>query len=77
MLEIERGGGIPIYQQIYEQIKADILSGNLPEGFRMTSIRTLANELRVGRNSVESACDQLVLEGYTTALPALAIRSTG
>lgn len=69
MLKIERGGGVPIYQQIYEQIKDDILSGNLPEGFRITSTRRLAEELRVGRNSVESAYDQLVLEGYITANP--------
>lgn len=69
MLKIERNSGIPIYQQIYEQIKADILSGNLPEGFRMTSTRMLADELRVGRNSVESAYDQLVLEGYMSAVP--------
>lgn len=69
MLKIERSSGVPIYQQIYEQIKADILSGNLPEGFRMTSTRMLANELRVGRNSVESAYDQLVLEGYIAAIP--------
>lgn len=69
MLNIERSSGIPIYQQIYEQIKADILSGNLPEGFRMTSTRTLAKELQVGRNSVESAYDQLVLEGYITSVP--------
>ena len=69
MLKIERGNGFPIYQQIYEQIKADILSGNLPKGFRITSTRTLASELQVGRNSVESAYDQLVLEGYITAVP--------
>lgn len=69
MLKIERNGGVPIYQQIYEQIKADILSGNLPENFRITSTRRLAEELRVGRNSVESAYDQLVLEGYITAIP--------
>lgn len=69
MLKIERSNGIPIYQQIYEQIKADILSGDLPEGFRMTSTRMLADELRVGRNSVESAYDQLVLEGYLSAVP--------
>lgn len=69
MLKIERGSGVPIYQQIYEQIKADILSGDLPEGFRMTSTRTLAKELQVGRNSVESAYDQLVLEGYIAAVP--------
>lgn len=69
MLKIERGGNLPIYQQIYEQIKADILSGNLPKGFRITSTRTLAKELYVGRNSVENAYEQLALEGYITSIP--------
>ena len=69
MLKIERGSGVPIYQQIYKQIKADILSGNLPDSFRITSTRMLAKELRVGRNSVESAYEKLVLEGYIAAIP--------
>lgn len=30
MLYIDRGSNIPIYQQIYEQMKRDIISGNLP-----------------------------------------------
>ena len=69
MLKIERGGNLPIYQQIYEQIKADILSGNLPKGFCITSTRALAKELHVGRNSVENAYEQLALEGYITGIP--------
>lgn len=69
MLLIERNSNVPIYQQIYNQIKADILSGNLPEGLRITSTRMLATELKVGRNSVENAYEQLALEGYITGIP--------
>lgn len=68
MLKINRKSKLPIYQQIYEQIKNDILSGNIPEGSRITSTRALANELQVGRNSVENAYTQLVLEGYITSI---------
>lgn len=69
MIYIDRNSKLPIYQQIYEQIKSDILSGNLPEGLRITSTRSLAYDLKVGRNSVESAYEQLVLEGYITGIP--------
>lgn len=69
MLYIDRESNIPIYMQIYEQMKRDILSGNLPVKSRITSTRALATELHVGRNSVENAYDQLRLEGYITSTP--------
>lgn len=68
MLHIEHKNKKPIYQQIYEQIKHDILMGNLPIGARLTSTRVLAKELLIGRNTVESAYAQLVLEGYITSV---------
>lgn len=69
MFNIQRDNNVPIYQQIYEQIKYDILLGNLPEGSRLNSIRVLASEIQVSRNSVENAYGQLVLEGYITSSP--------
>lgn len=69
MLQINRNAKIPIYQQIYEQVKQDILIGNIPKGSRITSTRVLASELHVGRNSVENAYEQLKLEGYIKSIP--------
>ncbi|MEG6521795.1 MocR-like pyridoxine biosynthesis transcription factor PdxR [Desulfotomaculum sp. 1211_IL3151] len=68
MLHIEHENQKPIYQQIYEQIKHDILMGNLPIGTRIISTRALARELQIGRNTVENAYAQLVLEGYITSV---------
>ncbi len=68
MLHIDHESQKPIYHQIYEQIKHDILKGNLPIGTRITSTRSLASELHVGRNTVENAYAQLVLEGYITSV---------
>lgn len=68
MLHIDHKSQKPIYHQIYEQIKHDILKGNLPIGTRLTSTRSLASELHVGRNTVENAYAQLVLEGYITSV---------
>lgn len=69
MLYINRKSRLPIYQQIYDQLKKDILNGSLPTGSQATSTRALAKELQVGRNSIESAYDQLVLEGYFSSVP--------
>ena len=69
MLHLDPAGKSPFYRQIYEQIKQDILSGLLPGGTRLTSTRTLAKDLQAGRNTVENAYTQLVLEGYVTAVP--------
>lgn len=69
MLHLDPEAKSPFYRQIYEQIKQDILSGILPGGMRLTSTRTLAKDLQAGRNTVENAYAQLVLEGYVTALP--------
>ena len=52
MLYIDSECKIPFYMQIYEHIKRDILSGNMPVETRIPSTRALANELHVGRNSV-------------------------
>lgn len=68
MLHIYHESQKPIYQQIYEQIKHDILMGNLPIGTRIASTRALARELQIGRNTVENAYAQLMLEGYITSV---------
>lgn len=54
----------PIYQQLYDYLRAAILSGQIPIGTQMPSTRALASELGVSRNTVLSAYDQLFAEGY-------------
>jgi GntR family transcriptional regulator/MocR family aminotransferase len=51
-------------RQIYEHLRAQILTGALPSGSRMVSTRHLAGELGVSRNVVLNAFDQLLAEGY-------------
>lgn len=69
MLHLDAAADAPLYQQIYDQLKHDILSGALPQGMRLPSIRALARELRAGKNTVENAYAQLALEGYVAVLP--------
>lgn len=59
----------PIYDQIYETFRGQILSGVLEPGTRLPATRKLALELAVSRNTVDNAYQQLVMEGYVTAHP--------
>ncbi len=58
---------IPLYEQIYEYIKADIRNGKIPCGEKLPSTRALAKYLEVSRSTVELAYDQLLAEGYVEA----------
>ncbi|HBD63405.1 MAG TPA: PLP-dependent aminotransferase family protein [Clostridiales bacterium] len=69
MIYINGKSELPIYQQIYEQIKEDIVKGVLIEGDKLTSTRSLAKELCVSRNTVENSYFQLSIEGYVESLP--------
>lgn len=57
----------PLYRQIYDALRRDILQGLLPGGQRLAATRTLAADLSVSRNTVLEAIEQLVAEGYLTS----------
>ncbi len=54
----------PIYEQIFTQIKAHILSGTLEPGQALPSIRALAKDLRVSVITTKRAYDELEKDGY-------------
>lgn len=54
----------PMYVRLYRHVRDAIVSGALPPGQRLPASRTLAEDLRVSRNTVESALDQLRAEGF-------------
>ncbi|GAB6108138.1 GntR family transcriptional regulator [Fusibacter bizertensis] len=53
----------PIYQQIYEQISAQILKGEIEVGFSLPPIRQAAKELRVSIITVKKAWEELERNG--------------
>lgn len=61
---ISNSCGRPIYQQIYDQIKAAILSGELREGDMLPSIRALAKDLRISVITTKRAYEELEQGGY-------------
>lgn len=61
---LERESRVPLYKQLYEAIRLEILRGTLKKGLRLPSTRYLASELRLSRNIVVIAFEQLLTEGY-------------
>ena len=59
---------VPIYEQIMEQIKKAIASGELSEGSMLPSVRGLAAELRISALTVKKAYDRLEEEGLTVTV---------
>jgi GntR family transcriptional regulator/MocR family aminotransferase len=61
---LDRTSAAPLHRQLYDWLREVILSGQLAGGRRLPATRTLAAELGVSRNTVMSAFDQLLAEGY-------------
>lgn len=57
-------GSEPLYQQLYQYIREEILSGRLASGEKLPSKRQLSKALSVSVVTVEGAYSQLVAEGY-------------
>ncbi len=63
---ISNSAGVPIYEQIKEQIKGAILAGELKEGEALPSIRQLARELKISVITTTRAYNDLQYEGFVT-----------
>ena len=59
---------VPIYEQLMEQIKSEIIQSNLVEGEGLPSVRKLAGELRISAFTVKKAYDKLEEEGFVTTI---------
>ena len=59
----------PIYDQIYSQIKAQIIAGKLSPGEALPSIRALAKDLRISVITTKRAYEELEREGFLTTVP--------
>ncbi len=61
---ISNNSSIPIYEQIKDTIKSQILSGELEEDTMLPSIRSLAQDIRISVMTIKKAYDELESEGY-------------
>lgn len=64
MIILDPASKLPIYIQIYSQMKENILNKRFKKGSRLPSTRELSSMLKVSRNTVEAAYLQLSSEGY-------------
>ena len=65
---INHSSMVPIYEQLMEQIKSEIINTALKEGEALPSVRSLAGELRISALTVKKAYDKLEEEGFVTTI---------
>ena len=66
---IDNKSGLPIYDQICSQIKAQIISGSLQSDEALPSIRNLAKDLRISVITTKRAYEELEREGFIYTVP--------
>ncbi len=66
-MQLSQNSGVPIYQQIADSFKTDILTGKFQQGEYLPSIRKLAKDLRISVITTMKAYEILEAEGLVTA----------
>ena len=66
---IVNDSAIPLYEQIINQIKENVLKGELVQGTLLPSIRMMAKELKVSIITVKRAYEELEIEGFVQTVP--------
>lgn len=67
---IDNKSGAPIYDQIFNQIKDQIINGALKEDEALPSIRNLAKDLKISVVTTKRAYDELEREGFIYTVAA-------
>lgn len=68
-INLDKGSSKPLYEQLYNYIKSEILNGNYAYNTKLPSKRQLANHLQCSQNTIQNAYHQLVAEGYIVSKP--------
>jgi GntR family transcriptional regulator len=63
LLQIDHHSGVPIYRQVIDQVRHQIMAGQLREGDQLTTVRDLSVELKVNPMTVSKAYSLLEAEG--------------
>ncbi|RLL40399.1 PLP-dependent aminotransferase family protein [Oceanobacillus piezotolerans] len=66
---LDRNNGFPLYEQLYAYIKKEIAQGRIEYGTKLPSKRKLSEYLKISQNTIETAYEQLVAEGYIEGVP--------
>jgi len=68
-LALDNDSETPLYYQLYDNLARQIRAGELTAGTRLPGKRSMAAQLAVGVNTVDTAYQMLVAEGYLEARP--------
>lgn len=69
MLQIDKYGRAPIYEQVIEQTERLIATGALKPGEQLPSVRSLAGQLSVNPNTLQKAYSELERRGLCVSVP--------
>ncbi len=67
-INLSNHSAVPMYEQIVDQIKGQILSGRLAQGELLPSIRVLARELQVSIITTKRAYEELEAQGFLSTV---------
>lgn len=65
---INHSSMIPIYEQVADQVKKSIISGELEQGQVLPSVRALSSQLRISALTVKKSYDRLEDEGFVVTV---------
>ena len=68
-INLDTKSSVPLYIQLYDFIKKEIQSGRLESNSKLPSKRKLSKHLEISQNTIESAYEQLITEGYIISKP--------
>ena len=69
MLSLNYRDGRPIYEQVRDGLRRLIITGAIPPGDKLPSVRTLAGQLAINPNTIQRAYEALEQEGYAYSVP--------
>lgn len=65
------GSAVPLYEQIKNEVKENILKNKVSEGQQLPSVRTLSKDLKISILTVKKAYDELEEEGFVESRQGL------
>lgn len=69
MFFLDSKTSVPLFKQLYLQMREQILLGTMPADSKLPSVRDMANNLAISRNTVDGAYQELCAEGYIYSKP--------
>ncbi len=76
MIQINQGSSLPISRQIVDDVRMKIVTGDLPAGAQLPSVRVLAGELGINPNTVAKAYAELTITGWLIARRGVGLFAT-